>query len=168
MLADRLAHRAEDHPDLGQFLLEGRDHADAVEDRIDRILGRSDDAGQHLLLAQRDAQLLVGLQDVRIDLVEALDPHLRLGRGVVVAVLIVDLREADLRPVRLIHGQPALERRQSPLQHPRRLVLLGGDETDRVGGQALRRKVLFDVRDKAVLVGLKSGDLFQGLAVGGH
>ena len=45
------------------------------EHRVDRdaaLAFRTLDAGQHLLLAQRNAELLVGLQNLRIDLVERL------------------------------------------------------------------------------------------------
>src|SRR6185503_16167814 len=46
--------------------------------------------------------------------------------------------------------------------------LLGRDEADDVGVQALRREVLFDVGDEAVLVLLERGDVFDGLFDGGH
>ena len=36
----------------------------------ERVPSVAHDAGQHLLLAQRNAELLVGLEDFRIDLVE--------------------------------------------------------------------------------------------------
>ncbi len=48
------------------------------------------DAGQDFLLAQRDAELLVGLQDLGIDLVEGLRRRVHLRRGVVVDVVVVD------------------------------------------------------------------------------
>lgn len=38
MFADGFRDRAEDHPGLGQFVLEGGADADAVEDSIDRDL----------------------------------------------------------------------------------------------------------------------------------
>ena len=44
-----------------------------IEHRIDRDAPRrlrALDAGQHFLLAQRNAELLVGLENLRIDLVE--------------------------------------------------------------------------------------------------
>ena len=49
-----------------QLALEGGGDGDAVEHRIHR------DAGQHRLLLQRNAELLVGLEQFRIDLVQAL------------------------------------------------------------------------------------------------
>ena len=168
MLADRLAHRAEDHPGLGQLLLEGGHHRDAVEHRVDRVLGRALNAGQNFLLLQGDAELCVGGQKVRIDLVQAGGAILGLGRGVVVGVLVVDRRELDLGPGRLLQGQPALERLQPPLQHPFRLVLLGRDEADDVGVQALGRELLVDVGDEAVLVALQRLDGLDSLLDGGH
>ena len=65
MLLHGLGKRAEDNSQLRQLLLESRRNRDAVEDRIHRH------AGQQLLLAQRDAQLLVGAQNLRIELVQA-------------------------------------------------------------------------------------------------
>ena len=53
-------------PISASLRLEGRRDRDAVEDRIDG------DAGEQLALAQRDAELLVGLEQLRVDLVEAL------------------------------------------------------------------------------------------------
>ena len=44
---------------------------DAVEHRVDRDLARAFDPGEHLLLLDRDAELLVDAQDFGIDLVEA-------------------------------------------------------------------------------------------------
>ena len=43
-----------------------------VEHRVDGDRGAPCDAGQDLALLQRDAELLVGLEQLRIDLVEAL------------------------------------------------------------------------------------------------
>ena len=61
VLEHRLRHRAEDHAGLRQLVLEGRDDADAVEHRVDR------DARQALLLVERDAELLVRLEQLGID-----------------------------------------------------------------------------------------------------
>jgi hypothetical protein len=88
MLADRLGDRAEDDALLLELALEGGGDRDAVEDRIDR------DPGQHLLLLERDAELLVGAQELRVDLVQALGTFAGLGRGVVVGVLKVTLAHA--------------------------------------------------------------------------
>ena len=104
-----------------------------------------------LLLAQRNAELLVGREDFRIDLVER-GQRLLLRRRVVVEVLVVDLRVIDPRPGRLAHGQPAPIGLEPPRQHPFGLVLLGRDEADDVLGQALRGLVGFDLGHEPVFV----------------
>ena len=125
MLADRLGDRAEDDAELAQLRAEGGGDRDAVEHVVDR------DAGQDLLLTDRDAQLVVGLADLGVDLVQRLRPLLRLGGRVVADRLVVDRREVRLLPGRLLHGQPAPIGLQPPLGHPRRLVLLGRDQRGR-------------------------------------
>ncbi len=94
VLPHRLGERAEDDAHLGQFLLEGRGHRDAVEDRVDR------DAGEHFLLLERNAQLLVGAEQLRVHFVEALRAVvIGLRRGVVDDGLVVDRRVVDVGPV---------------------------------------------------------------------
>ena len=73
MLAQRLRDRHEDHAGLFQLVLEGGGDRNGIEHGIDRdaaLAFRAHDAGQHFLLAQRNAELLVGAQNFRIDLVE--------------------------------------------------------------------------------------------------
>ena len=65
MIADRFGDRAEDHARFAELLLERRRDRHGIEHRVDRH------AGQELLLVQRNAELLVGLQQLRIDFVEA-------------------------------------------------------------------------------------------------
>src|SRR5207245_644802 len=78
MLRHRLGERGEDDARLGELLLEGRGDRDAVEDGIHR------DAREPLLLLERDAELLECLEQLGIDLLEALRPlPLRLGRRVI-------------------------------------------------------------------------------------
>jgi hypothetical protein len=84
----RLGDRAEDDAHLLQLLLEGGGDRDAVEHGVDG------DAGQHFLLAQRDAELLrrcacsSGSTSSRL-----LGRRPALRRRVVVGVLVVDRRE---------------------------------------------------------------------------
>jgi len=147
---------------------------DAVEDRVDghlalalarlggRRVFRALDAGEHHLLLQRDAELLVGLEELRIHLVE----RLRLLRhalrpGVVILILEVDLGVVDEGPLGLLHLQPALVGLKPPVGHPLRLAVLFGDEAHDVGRQALRRIVHLDVGFPAVLV--LAADLAHGL-----
>ena len=81
-----------------QFLAEGGGDADAVEHRVDRDLARAFDPGEHLLLLDRDAELFVDAQDFGIDLVEAAELGLGLGRGVIISVLVIDRRECRAWP----------------------------------------------------------------------
>ena len=55
-------------PSFGELFLEGGGHRDAVEHRV------HGHAGQQLLLKQRNAELLVGAQNLGIDFVQALRP----------------------------------------------------------------------------------------------
>jgi hypothetical protein len=122
VLLHRLRERAEDDPLLLELGPEGGGDRDAVEDGVDR------DAGEPLLLGQRDAQLLVCLQQLGIDLVQAGELLALLGRGVVDDLLIVDLRVVDRRPGGLSVCSAASARNRSsglraPGEQPR-LVLL--------------------------------------------
>ena len=125
---------------------------------------------QHLLFAQRNAELLVSLEDLGIDFVERLRRHLGFRRGVVIEILIVDRRIIDARPIRLGHGQPAAIGIEPPCQHPFRLALLRRDEADDVLAQPLGRLIGFDVGDESVfvLVDIDEADLVDGFLYGGH
>ena len=129
------------------LLFEGGGHGNAVEHRVHR------DAGQHRLLLQGDAELVVGLQQLGIDLVQALGAVLLgLGRGVVNDVLVVDGRVVDVGPGRLLHGQPVAIGLQAPFEQPFRLVLLGGNQADDVLVQAAGDGIGFDVGDESPLI----------------
>ena len=80
----RFGERAEDDADFGQLLLERRRHRHAVEHRVDR------DAREQLLLLEGNPELVEGLPDFRVDLVEALQARLLLRRRVIDDVLVVD------------------------------------------------------------------------------
>ena len=157
MVADRFGDRAEDHPRLVKLVLEGGGDRNAVEHRVHRH------AGQRHLLVQRNAQLLVGLQQLGIDFIQRLFQRRVLGRGIIIGGLIVDLGIMHPRPIRLLHGQPALERAQPPFQHPFRLALLGRNKVHRVFRQPPGRHVHLDIGDEAVFVLLADfGDLLFG------
>src|SRR5206468_7391692 len=61
----------------------------------DLDLARAFDAGEDLLLLQRNAELGVNLEDLGIDLVEARQLGLGLGRGVVIGILVIDRRSEE-------------------------------------------------------------------------
>jgi hypothetical protein len=114
--------------------------------------GRSHHAFEDLDFAQGNAELLVGFQDFRIDLVERGHRLLRLGRRVVIEILVIDLGIVDPRPFRLGHGQPAAIGFQPPFQHPGRLVLLRGYEANGIFRQALGGLVRLDKRLKSISI----------------
>ena len=151
-------------PGAVEFLAEGGGDRDAVEHRVDRDLARAFDPGEHLLLLDRDAELLVDAQNFGIDLVEAAERRLLLRLGVIICVLIIDRRDGQLGPVDLLHLQPGAIGLEAPLEQPFGLVLLGRDEADGVFVEPLGREILLDVGDEAPFVIL--GQRFAGLRVG--
>ena len=145
--------RAEDHAGLGEFGAEGRRDGDGIEHGVDghaRILH----ARQNFLLAKGNAELLVGAQQLGIDLVQRLRPGHALGRRIIVEVLEVDLRVFHPRPGRLVHGQPAPIGVEAPFGHPFRFVLLCGNEANDILVQPLGRLLGFDLGDEPVLIGI--------------
>ncbi len=137
-----------------QFILERRYDRHRVKHRIDGIFRGADNTGQYFLLTQRDAQLGIGFQQFRIDFVERFRAVFLLRGGVVIEVLIIDLLVIDLGPVGFIHGQPALIGRQTHVQHPFRLVLLGGNKAHDIGVQPFGGELHFDIGDKTMLISL--------------
>ena len=147
MLPHGFTEGAEDDPCLRQFGLVGGTDGDAVEDGVHRY------PGQKFLLGQRDAELLVGLEQLGIDIVEASQGSLGPGRRVVAKGLVVDRTVPDVGPVvRLGHLEPAAVGLEPPVEQPLGLALLGGDEANDVLAQAHGRFVGFDVGHEAVLV----------------
>ena len=99
MVVHGLAERAEDDALLGQRRAEGRAHRHRVEHGVDG------DARQDLLLVERDAQLVEGLAQLGVDLVEAVEDRLLLRRRVVADGLVVDRVVVDVVPRRLGHAR---------------------------------------------------------------
>ena len=162
-LLHRFRDRAEDDALLFELrLVSGRDR-DRIEDRVDS------DARKHLLLLERDAELVVGLQQLRIDLVQTLRPVvIAFRRGVVVGVLEVDSRIVDPGPGRFLHGQPVAIGLEPPLEHPFGFFLFRGDEADDVFVQALGGRLHLDLGLEAVLVAAQIFDLSDCLSVSRH
>ena len=183
MLLQRLGDRHEEDAGLGKLRLEGGRDRDRIEHRVDRdaaVAGsafalvcfpcRPLHAEQRLPLAQRNAELVVGLEDFGVDLVERLRAVLLLRRRIVIEVLVVDRAVVHARPSGLAHGEPAPIGVEPPREHPLGLILLGRDEADDVFGQALGGLVGFDVRHEPVfiLVDVDAADLLDGLLYGRH
>ena len=111
MIFYRFRERAENHAGLLQFVTEGRPDRDRIEDRVHR------DTGQAGPFVQWHAQLVIGLQQFGVDLVQALRPVLvRLRRGKIGNGLEVDRVDLQVRPVWLLHFQPFPVRVQTPFQ----------------------------------------------------
>ncbi len=150
MLLDRLAERHEDDAMLGEGLLKRRLHRSAVHDGIHRH------AGELLLLVERDAQLVESGQQLGIHLVQAL-LFLALTRsGIIDNILIINLRQIKMAPIRLLQRQPMTERLQTKLQQPLRFFLLGGNQPDDVFIQPFGHKIGLNVGHKTKLVILVS------------
>ncbi len=149
VLAHRLRERTENDAELAQFRLECGGYRDAVEYRI------HGDAREQLTFPQGHTQLLVGAQQLWIDLVQRLGPGL-LGawRGIVSNGLVVDGRVPDCRPVRLGHRQPVTIGLEAPVKHEFRLVLHGRDHADHVLVQPARHRVRCHGRVETVLIAL--------------
>src|SRR3989454_2645513 len=107
------------------------------------------------------------MPDLRIDVLESVLRLLLLLRGVVDDVLVVDRWIGDVRPLRLLHREPVAVRPETPLEEPLGLVLLARNEPDDVLVEALRRLVLIEIGDEAVLV-LLLRHLLLEYALGNH
>src|SRR3984893_12271188 len=145
-------NRAENHSRPGQFLLESGDDRDRVEHRIDRDSAVRADAGKRLLLAQRNSELRVNLEKLRIDFVERFWTGGRLGRGIIVKILIIDLRIVHPGPARLLHRQPAPVGAEPPFSQPGGLVLFRRNEPDNIFIDTPRGFVGFNVGEKTILI----------------
>ena len=149
----------EDDPGLGELLLERGGNRDAVKHGID---GYAREPGP---LVQGDPQLLVGLEQLRVYLVEALRCiGVDLRRRVVGDGPIVDGGMVNVRPARLGHGEPMAIGLQAPVQQELGLALLARDEADHVLVQARRDGVRFDVGVEARLVVLVDEALQIGVS----
>ena len=113
-----LRKRTEDYAMLFQGGLVSRGHRHAVKHRIDG------DSRHSFLLFQRDPQLLVSLQQTRVDFIKAVELDLLLRRRIIDGILIVDWRILDVVPCGFLQGQPVPVSFQPPFQKPAGLVLL--------------------------------------------
>ena len=146
MLAHGLGERTEDDSDAREPLPERRRDRDAVEDRVNR------DPREHLLLVDRDAELVEGRLHLGIHFVQAVQRLLLLRRRVIDDVLVVDRLVLDVLPGGLLHREPQAVSLQPPLQQPVRLLLLFRDQPDDALVETLGDRLRLDVGVKAVLV----------------
>ena len=147
MLLHSLRERAEDNAGLRELFLEGRGDRDAVEN------GVNGHAGQPGALVQRDTELVIGFQQLRIDFVEALGAvFIRFGRRVVRDFLEVDGRVVHMRPFRLLHIEPLAIGAQPPFEHELGFILARRYGANDVLVEAGRQALGFDIGDETVLV----------------
>src|SRR5215510_4631950 len=165
MLLHRLRERTEDYTKFCQLFLEGCCDRDAVEYRIHR------NSRQHLLFCKWNTELLVGTEDFRIELIQALQPRLLLRGGIVDDILVIDRSVFDVGPLwfrlRFFERLPVAIRLQSPIQHELGLALLCRNDADDLFVEALRNPLIFDVGDKAPLV-IALGKIANGIYVCVH
>ena len=162
MLLHRLAERTENDALFGELLFERGADGNGIKHRV------HGHAGEPLAFAQRDAKLFIGLQQFRINLIEAFRPvALFPGRGVVNDVLIIDFFVVNFRPGWLLHGLPVPERLEPPVGQPDRLVFAARNQPDGALAQARRRGVGFHVGVEPVFVFLFD-QAFNGLGGGAH
>ena len=109
--------------------------------------------GEARALVQRHAELLVGLEQLRIDLVQALRPVLAcLGRGVVGDRLVVDGRVAARAPSAARACEPVPQRLQAPVGRNCGSPFLREISRTTSSSRPGRHGVGLDVGDEAVLV----------------
>ncbi len=149
ILPDRFRDGAEDHPMLLELLAERRCDGDRIEHGVHRH------ARQPFPLLDGDPELLECLEQLGVDLFEAVQLGPLFGSRVIADGLIVDGTVLHVRPVRLGHLQPVAIGLEPPIEHPRRLALLLRDEPDDVLAQAGRDGLRFDIGDEAVLIRLE-------------
>src|SRR5262249_5902357 len=74
------------------------------------------------------------------------------GGGVIGGCLVIDRRQLELGPIRLGHLPPGAERGEPPFEQPFRLLFFRRDEPDGLFREARRRRLGFDIGNKAVFV----------------
>ncbi len=136
--------RTEDHAGFRQLRLERGADRDAVEYRVDC------NTRERFLLVQRNAELFVGPQQLRVDFVERLRAVLLLFRRREIRDrLEVDRRKVQVCPLRRRRAAPVPIRREPPLEQPLRLAFSRRDEAHDVFRQARRQRLRLDVGDEA-------------------
>src|SRR5262249_52348988 len=132
---------------LFELFLEGGGDRYGVEHSVDR------NTGEHGLLLERDAELLVGFEELWIDLIERLGRVvLRFRSRVIDDVLVIDLRVVDVGPGGLAHGKPVAVGFQAPFEEPLGFLLFSRDQADDVLAEAAGDGFGLDVRDESPLI----------------
>ena len=148
MFFNRLAEGAEDDAVLGQLLFVGSGNRNAVEDGVNRHIREA------LLLTQGNPELVEGLEQFGVHLIEAGLLLLLFGSGVINDVLVVDGRVTQSSPIGLSHALPLAEGTQAEIQQELRLLLFGRDQPNNLFTEALGDLLRFNVSDKAIAIRL--------------
>jgi len=130
-----------------ELLAERRRDGDRIEHGVHRH------ARQPLPLLDRDPELLERLEQLGIDLLEAVQLGPLFGGRVVADGLIVDRTVLHVGPVRLGHLQPVAVRPEPPVEHPTPARPSSGDQPDDVLAQAGRNGLRLDTVTKPYLYG---------------
>ena len=149
-VAQRLGDRTEEDALLGQHLPESGLDRHGIHHGIDR------DTRQRHLFLERNAQFVEGAFEFGVDLVHRAKLLFGFGGRVVDDVLKVDRRDHQVGPGRRFQRQPMAVGRHTPLGHPLRLALFGGDQPHDLLRKPLADGLGLDVGGKAVLVFLLS------------
>ena len=142
--------RTKNHAGLGEAVLEGGGHRDAVKHGIDG------DARESRAFVQRHAELFVCGEQLGVDVGETLWPiGVRLGRRVIRNGLVVDRHMMHACPLGFAHLEPAIKRLEAPIRQELRFAFLAGNGAYDIVIQSRRQAVGFDIGNEAVSIGLR-------------
>ena len=148
MFFDSLGNRTENNPLFGQPRPVGRGDRNAVKNGVHR-----NDPGQNFLLFERDSELFIGIQKLRINLVQTLGSiGLLFGGGIVKQILIIYLVIGKLGPSRFAHCLPKLKSLQPPFQQPAGFAFFLRDQADNFGIEPLGNRFRLNVGYKTIFV----------------
>ena len=137
---------AEDDAEFGEFLLMGGLDADGVHHGIDGH------ARELFLLLEGYAEAVEGVDELGVDLVEALRSLLGTRGGIVAYGLEVDGRYVEVGPVGFLHRQPVAVGLQAEFEEPFGFALLGRDHSHHILAQAAGYHISVDVGGEAVFI----------------
>ena len=140
------ADGAEDDALLLEFFLKGSLHRYGVHHGINGY------ARQHHALFKRDAQLVESLHEFGVNLLLALALLLLCGVGIIGKVLIIYLREVDMRPIGLLEREPVTVSLEAVFKEPLGFFLLLGNEANNLLVQTLVNNFRLNIGGETVLI----------------
>ena len=102
-------------------------------------------AGEHFLLFEGNAQTVECLDELGVDLVDALRPFFFLRGGVVAYGLIVDVGDVEMRPAGHLEGRPVAVGFQTEVEKPVGFSFFPGNKPDDVFVEAALDDVAVDI-----------------------